>query len=128
MNRLVIDSWAWIEYMDGSGPGRKVDLALTKNSEAWTSVITIAEVVSKYRRKGLDETPILEAISTLSRAGSVGSEDAKEAGRIQSEARRTSPNFSLADAFVLQLARKVGGKVLTGDPGFRGIKEAEFIG
>jgi predicted nucleic acid-binding protein len=39
-----------------------------------------------------------------------------------------SPNFGLADSFVLQLARKVGAKVLTGDSDFKGLREAEYIG
>ena len=49
-----------------------------------------------------------------------------EAGLLHARVRKGSPNFSLGDAFVLQLARKPRGKVMTGDPDFRGIREAEF--
>lgn len=127
MTSLVIDSWAWIEYMQGSAAGKKVDSALTLGNEVWTSVLTIAEVVSKYRRKGMDDTPILDAITTLSRVGVPDADDAAEAGRLQASTKKSSPNFGIADAFVLQLARKLGAKVVTGDSDFRRIKDAELI-
>jgi predicted nucleic acid-binding protein len=50
-----------------------------------------------------------------------------EAGEIHAIEKKLSPNFSLPDSFVLQLARKLGAKVLTGDPDFRKVKEAELI-
>ena len=127
MTSLVIDSWAWIEYMNGTPAGRKVESAMSSAKDLWTSVLTIAEVVSKYRRKGMDESQALDAIATLSRAGIPDAEDAIEAGRLQARIRKTSPNFGIADAFVLQLARKLGAKVVTGDPDFRGVKDATFI-
>ena len=127
MTRYVVDSWAWVEYMEGSPAGVKVDSVISRTDGLWTSVLSLAEVVSKYRRKKIDETPATQAISTLSRLGIPSGEDATEAGRIHAEVKPQSPNFGLADSFVLQLARKLGAKVLTGDTDFRGIKEAELI-
>jgi predicted nucleic acid-binding protein len=128
MTRYVVDSWAWVEYMEGSPAGVKADSLISRNDGLWTSVLSLAEVVSKYRRKKIDETPARQAISTLSRLGIPSEEDAIEAGGIHAEIKPKSPAFGLADCFVLQLARKLGAKVLTGDPDFRTIKEAEFIG
>ncbi len=42
--------------------------------------------------------------------------------------KRERTNFSLGDAFVLQMARKEGVKVLTGDRDFEGLKDAVMIG
>ena len=128
MARLVVDSWAWIEYFSGSEMGRKADEAMRDSSELWTSVATIAEVVSKYRRSRREEGPAIRAITTLSRVGVPTLEDALDAGKIHSELKANMPNFSFADSFVLQLARKVNGRVLTGDPDFEGVKEADLIG
>jgi predicted nucleic acid-binding protein len=127
MTRYVVDSWAWIEYMDGSGLGRKVDKLISGNVEVWTSVVSLAELASKYSRKGMDRRPVIDAVMTLSRLGVPDGEDAAEAGEIHAIEKRRSPNFSLPDSFVLQLARKIGAKVLTGDPDFRKVKEAELI-
>jgi len=128
MNRLVIDSWAWVEYLRGSEIGRSVDERISGGAELWTSVVSLTEVVSKYRREKLSEMTAVDAIGSLSKFGVPTREDAVETGVVHAEVKKKSPNFGLADAFVLQLARKVGGKVLTGDPDFKGLREAEFIG
>ncbi|MDE1854167.1 MAG: PIN domain-containing protein [Thaumarchaeota archaeon] len=125
-SRLVVDSWAWIEYFGGSTSGRVVDRMMS-DAEIWTSVISITEIVSKYHRKGIDESKAMETIFAISRTDSPDREDAREAGRMHAEVKAKSPNFGLADSFVLQLARKFGGKVVTGDPDFRGVKEAQLI-
>ena len=126
-SRVVVDSWAWLELFRGSEKGRRVDRELA-GSEPFTSAITLAEVVSVSLRRRRPVDDKVAAIRGQSKVVSPSSDDALDAGRIHAEARRKSPNFSLSDSFVLQLARKVGAKVLTGDPDFRGMKEAEVIG
>jgi len=126
-SKLVVDSWAWVEYFGGSAIGKKVEAAFSEVDEIWTSAVSIAEIVSKYRRKNMDESRAIEALYSLSRIGSPNREDAREAGRIHAELKAKLPSFGLADSFVLQLARKLGARVLTGDPDFRGIKEAELL-
>jgi predicted nucleic acid-binding protein len=128
LDRLVVDSWAWVEYLRGSETGRKVDAKLVSTEDLWTSVVSLTAVVSKYRRERIAEQAAIEAIGSLSRFGVPNRDDAIEAGRIHAEVKAKSPNFGLADSFVLQLARKVGAKVLTGDSDFRGLREAEYIG
>jgi len=126
-NRLVVDSWAWVEYLRGSRAGEKVNERLSGADELWTSAISLAEVTSKYRRAGISERVATEAILSLSRLGMPGSVDSIEAGRIHAEIKPRSPNFGLADSFVLQLARKVGARVVTGDPDFENVPEADLI-
>ena len=127
MTRLVVDSWAWVEYLDGSELGRRVEERMSANDELWTSIVSLTELVSKYRRRRISEERAIEAVHSLSRLGIPNGDDAIEAGRFHAEVRPRSPNFSLADSYVLQLARKLDAKVLTGDPDFRGVKEAEFL-
>jgi PIN domain nuclease of toxin-antitoxin system len=127
MTRLVVDSWAWVEYLDGSRLGKSVGERISTEVELWTSILSLTEIVSKYRRKLIPEEKAIEAIQSLSRLGTPSGIDAIEAGRLHAEVRSKSPNFSLADSYVLQLARKMDAKVLTGDPDFKGIKETEFI-
>jgi predicted nucleic acid-binding protein len=128
LGRLVVDSWAWVEYLRGSETGRRVDAKLVSTEDLWTSVVSLTEVVSKYRRERIAEQAAIEAIGSLSRFGVPNRDDAIEAGRIHAEVKSKSPNFGLADSFVLQLARKVGARVLTGDSDFKGLREAEYIG
>lgn len=127
MTSLVVDSWAWIEYLAGSALGRSARDAMAEASELWSSVASVAEVVSKYRRAGLDEAQAIRAVTTLSKIGAPTMDDAVEAGRIHAELKPKAPNLSFADSFVIQLARKKGAKVLTGDPDFRGLEEAVLL-
>lgn len=127
MDRLVVDSWAWVEYLRGSEVGQKVNTRISQAGELWTTVTSLTEVVSKYRREKLSEQTAIDAISALSKFGLPTRDDAIEAGRLHAEIKTKSPNFGLADAFVLQLARKIDGKVLTGDQDFKGLREAELM-
>ncbi len=94
-----------------------------------TVSVTVAEVVSKFGREGLETEAPYTAITTSSRVvGAWAREDAKEVGILHAAVKKGRPNFSLADAVVLQLARREKARVLTGDPDFRGIEEAVMIG
>ena len=43
------------------------------------------------------------------------------------EIRKKIKDFGLADVFVLLTARKLNAKIITGDPHFKGFKEAILI-
>ncbi len=48
-------------------------------------------------------------------------------GLLYAEIKAGNKNFGLADSFVLFTARKLGAKVHTGDPDFRGIQDAVML-
>jgi predicted nucleic acid-binding protein len=127
MTRFVVDAWAWLEYLDGSELGKSVEARFAEASQLFTSTATVSEVVSKYRRRGMPEEVAVHAITTLSKVVGPGLDDAVEAGIVHAETKAKAPNFSLSDAMVLQLAKKFDATVLTGDPDFRGIKDALVI-
>ena len=53
--KYIIDSFAWIEYLEGSKLGEKVrEAILNKGNEIFSLNLCIAEVVSKAKRKKLD--------------------------------------------------------------------------
>ena len=126
MARYVVDSWAWMEYLDGSEAGRMAKSKI-EDREAFTSAITIAEVVSRVSRKGSDADMAFNSIVSLSKIVYVDEEFAKKVGLLHSSIKKRVTNFSLADAFVLQTAKNLDAKVLTGDPDFKGIKDAEML-
>jgi len=124
--RVVLDSWAWLELFSGSEKGRRVDREL-KGSESFTSAVTLSEVVSVSLRRKRRVDDKIAAIRSQSRVTPPSADDAEEAGRMHADEKRRAPNFSLADAFVLQLARKMDARIVTGDPDFRGVKEAQLL-
>lgn len=126
ISRYVIDSWAWIEYLDGTEAGLKVRSKLEK-SKIFTNSVSIAEVMSKAARTGKDPNVAMDAILSCSVIIKIDELVAKETGLLHAETKRLRPNFSLADAFALQTARRLHAKVLTGDPDFKGLKDAVML-
>lgn len=127
MTDWIADSWAWVEYIRGSDKGKKLRDELESGSEIFTHPVTIAELVSKFRRENLDVETVWKAVNSTSRVITVDSLDAKDAGLTHASTKAKRPNFSLADAFVLQSARKLNCRILTGDPDFDGITEAFLL-
>jgi len=46
---------------------------------------------------------------------------------LHAEMRKQMKDFGLSDAFVMATARKLNARVLTGNPHFKGLKEAVMI-
>ncbi|MBI3035742.1 PIN domain-containing protein [Candidatus Woesearchaeota archaeon] len=128
MNRFVIDSFAWIEYLDGSEKGNKVaEIVEAKENEIFTSSATVGEIISKVLRGNKNIEIALNHINNLSTVIGITQEMGIAAGHIHFEAKKKNKNFGMLDAFVAATARKIGAKILTGDPDFKNFKEAVMI-
>ena len=126
--KYVIDAYAWIEYLIGSKTGEKVKSVLEKETnEIYTCAATVAEVVSKTAREDREFETAYDILLSNSQIVNIDDEISKEAGVLHCEMRKTKRDFELADAYVLAVARTVNAKILTGDPHFRGVKEAVVI-
>jgi|SRR3972149_353866 len=127
MSKLVMDAYAWIEYLDGSEAGRKVSALLENSDETYTCAMTIAEVVSKVARKAKDVKFAYDVLLSNSQIVNVDEELSLQAGLLHCEMRKTLKDFGLADAYVLATARRLKSKILTGDMHFKNVKEAILI-
>ncbi len=127
MNRFIVDSYAWIEYLNGSPKGAHVE-ELLEDAEAWTPTPVVAEVTSKVLRSGGDAGIAWQAMRAWSIVLPLDAETARAAGALHATYRARVPDFALTDAVVLAFARKLNAKVLTGDPHFRGMRGVEFLG
>ena len=126
--RFIIDSWAWIEYLDGSAAGEKVKSYVeNENSLVFTCSLSVAEIVSKFLRIGMDPHVAIDAIRNLSRILDVNMEISAFAGELHAGIRKKISDFGLADAFVLAFSKTQKTKIITGDPHFKGFPEAILI-
>ena len=126
--KFVLDTFAWIEYFNGSESGKKVsELIESEENDIFSSIITIAEVSSILKRKEENIELGYQTIINLSKIYFINPEFAKEAGILHAETRKKIKDFGMADSIVLLTARKLGAKILTGDPHFKGFKEAVLI-
>ncbi len=52
MTRYVLDSWAWIEYFEGSRKGERVkEIILDSRNDIFTHCVSVAEIISKAEKK-----------------------------------------------------------------------------
>ena len=128
MTKYIIDSYAWIEYLDGTDKGEKVKAVLSnEKNECYIIGLVFAEVVSKAKRRGGNWSIAAKAIKTMSQLLPMDFELSENAALIHAEKKQTMKDFSLTDAFVLAASKHLNAKILTGDEHFRKVKEAIFV-
>lgn len=128
MSKYILDSWAWIEYFEGSSKGQRVkNIVLDSRNEVFTHCVSAAELVSKAKRTGKDVEALWLALTTNSKILEAGTEDSKDVGITHANTKSRNRNFGLADAFVLASARKLKAKIVTGDPDFKNIDDVILL-
>jgi predicted nucleic acid-binding protein len=126
---MFLDTFAWVEYFQGTARGREVRDRLDRTAVVYASPMVLAEVYSKFARTmGSDDAErrvafILAQTALIEHTGEVG----LAAGRIHAEMRGAVPGFGMADAFILAAARSRGVRVLTGDPHFEDLPDADLL-
>ena len=128
MNNIVVDASAWLEYLNGTKEGELVKKILNNaNNMLFTNNVTLSEVVSVAKRRGKDAEVAAKAVLNLSQIYEGNVLFFKEIGLLHAELRKKIPHFPLADAFVLLTAKKLNGKIVTGDSHFKGFKDVIMI-
>ena len=127
--KYVVDTWAWIEYLISGSAGDKVkEIVENEDNEIYINSIILAEVISKSSMEKMDAKTAFDALTTLAAIADINKPDlSREAGLIHAEMRKQMKDFGLSDAFVMATARKLNARVLTGNPHFKGLKEAVMI-
>ncbi|MDO8660719.1 MAG: PIN domain-containing protein [Candidatus Woesearchaeota archaeon] len=128
MNRLFIDSSAWIEYFFGSERGKKIsEIIDIEETITFTTGLVIAEVCVACHKQGRSPEIIIQALKTIARLIPFDAELGMLTASEYVVRRKTNSKFGMADAHVLAGARIMGAKVLTCDNDFRGIPESIII-
>lgn len=126
---VFFDISAWLVYFMGDARGAKVREKLEASEAIYTCPMVIAEVTSKLARahdvahasRCVDF--ILGHAVVIDHTIDIG----QAAGLIHREMKLKVPDFGMADAFIIAAARSKGTRVLTGDPHFKGISDAEMF-
>jgi len=125
--RCIIDTSAWIEYLNGSKIGEKVNEILKKENEIYVIPLIISEVVSKAKRKSDNANLAYDCIIKNAKIFDMTPKISKEIGILHAETRNKMPNFSLADASIVCSAEAIGARIVTKDTHFKGFKEAIIL-
>jgi predicted nucleic acid-binding protein len=125
--QIVADAYAWVEYLDGTKRGEKLRDLLEGGAEVYTSAVTVAEVVSKAARTNRSPETARAIIRGNSTVVEADEQLSYDTGMLHADVRRTISDFGLADAYVLATARRLGARVLTGDPHFKSLGDAIML-
>ncbi len=127
---VLVDSWSWIEYFNGTVPGEKVrEVIENLNEKVMISTVNIAEVYKAFLRDF--PHPDNERYAEISRSAmiersyviEVNEEIAVESAKINHRMK-----LGLGNSIMYATAKKEGAMVLTGDPHFKNVKDAIYLG
>jgi predicted nucleic acid-binding protein len=127
IERIIADAYAWVEYLGGTKRGEKLKNLIEAGAEVYTSAVTLAEIVSKAARTERDHEKAYAVMRGNSTIVEADERLSYETGILHAEMRRTVKDFGLSDAYVLATSRRLGARVLTGDPHFKDIKDATIL-
>lgn len=128
MTRYIIDAYAWIEYFNATKQGEKVkEIIEDKDNEIYTNPITLSELASSFERNNSSFSEEKEILLTLSKIMALDIAFFEDTGKLHAQMKKQRKHMSMADVFVYASAKKLNGKVLTGDEDFRGLKEVVMI-
>ncbi len=126
-DKVLFDTYAWIEYFRGSEEGETVRKYIESGTEILSPTIVLAELSDKYRRTGKEkqwEENRKEIVELRSRIVTLSPDSADEAGAVKDEMREKYGDYPLADGMILSIAQEKKCKVLTGDKHMRKSEKA----
>ena len=134
--KIVLDTYAWIEFFIGSEKGKKVKDLLIQAHEAYVPDIVLAEIARKYLREEMDEITVeqrLEFITEVARNIPIDETLALLSAKcylelLEKSRREKLSKPSLADGIILATGRALDAKIVTGDKHFKELKEVVWIG
>jgi len=116
-SRYVLDAHAWVEYLRGSPPGKRVK-DLVDSGSLYTTSTSLAGVVAYVEQQCQDASLAARAIQTLSEIVSIDSELAIRAGNRYARAKKVYKETTLEHSCILEVAKKLGAEIVSGDKSF----------
>jgi len=123
---IVLDSFAWIEYFDGSSAGEKVQNFLEREHVV-TPAVVVVELSEKYQRLNREFASKYDFLRTRTRIVPLEEGLARAAGEINFERKKIVKGWGMADSMILATARRSGSKIVTGDPHFKDLAEETIM-
>ena len=126
--RYLIDSSAWIEYLNGSKSGEIVNKIIKEDhNDIFILALNISEVVSRIKRLNGDVELAYDSMIANSEIFDITPKIAKEAGLLHFQLRKQSSSISLADTIMMVSSKILSAKIITKDNHFKNFKEVIFL-
>lgn len=122
---VLLDSWCWIEYFNGTTAGKKVIPYLDDGKRVFISVISLAEVYKFALLHRHEKDADKMVAEMLARAFLIPVDATLALNAAQFNAKQ---KLGLGDSIIYESAKAHKLKLVTGDPGFKRIKDVEYLG
>ena len=123
-----MDTYAWVEYLIGSAKGETVrKLFRNEAHEFLTAESSLSELRGWALREKKDFGELFSVVKTNSHIEAVYLEDWLEAADVKSAMRKDMPDFGLMDALLVAKQKRHGGKIVSGDPHFKDMKNVVYL-
>ncbi len=124
----LIDTYAWVEYFIGSKKGERVKKIIEdENNVIFTPECCLAEIKGWAIRESMDFEELYSITRKVSDIQCILTQDWLEAAAIRSELRKTKEDFGMIDALIIAQQKRIGCKVVSGDPHFEHLKDVILI-
>ncbi|MFH1199459.1 MAG: PIN domain-containing protein [Candidatus Micrarchaeota archaeon] len=123
---MLFDTFAWIEFFNGTTLGRKVTDLLKHESPA-TAMPTLSELASWALKNGYDPGEILSKVAQASNILGFNAAVAQLAGELHYKYKKADSSFGMVDSMIYATALSYGLKLVTGDPHFKDKPEVVFL-
>lgn len=128
-SKYLIDSFAWIEYAEGSTQGRIVrQILMNPKNKIFTLESTLAEIKEWAIRRQKDFNRLHASIRANTLISPLFIDDWLRAAELKFEMREKIKDFGLIDALLLAYQEKYTITIVTGDPHFKGMKNVRYTG
>jgi predicted nucleic acid-binding protein len=123
---VVLDSFAWIEYFNGTSAGEKVQTFL-ETGGVLTPAIVVAELSEKHKRLNREFGPKYDFVKARTSVVPLEEELARVAGELNFERKKRVKGWGMADSIVLATARRSKSMIVTGDPHFKDLTQETIM-
>ena len=117
--KYTLDTYAWIEYFEGSSQGNKVKEIIENEDESLLTpsivLVELADAVVKGKLN-VQWEDVVRFVKLNTKIITIDENIAHAAGTLKNTLRKKHPDFGIIDAVVLATARINHSKLLTGDP------------
>ena len=128
LTKFILDTWAWVEYFEGSIKGEKVKHIIEdQKNEIIINIVNVSELVSVVDRKNFDSEKLLSIVFSICSVFSGDNAFSIYVGKRHAEIKSKIKDFGLLDAFILCTAEKINAKIVTGDPHFKNMKNVIML-
>ncbi len=123
---IVFDTYAWIEYFNGSEKGKIVGKYL-KEDRVLTPLIVLLEISYKADKEGWNLKELIDFIKIKSKIVGINEKFVLSFGKFYNKTKKEVRDISMADVIILHTAIINDAKVLTGDKHFQKTERAIML-